>query len=69
MTENVRVRTSGFLQSICEDSKKTVIQGTLRHVPLLVGGLGEAHYHAVVPCEPGQIDGDGAKGVAENIED
>jgi hypothetical protein len=68
MTEHIRIRTAGLLQSIGEDRQQTLIQCTLWQVPLVVSGLGEADHGAVCPGEDGGGGSDRAEGeTAEDV--
>ena len=60
MSEQLRVRTPCFLQRVRKNRQ-------IREGSLLVDSLGDLHDDAVVPCELGGIDDDGAKRVAEDV--
>jgi hypothetical protein len=65
MTEHIRVRATGLLKCIRQDSEPSTVQSARRQVSLVVGGLGEPNSCGVVLGEDGGGYGDAAEGVAE----
>ena len=65
--EDIGVGAARFLQGVGQDRQQAAVQRAFRHVPLVVGGPGQADHGGVVPGQDGGIEGDRAEGVAEEV--
>jgi hypothetical protein len=64
------VTGTSFFESVGQDGKACVVQGSRRQRTLLVGGLGQLNHGAVVPRPVGRYEADWSKGEwAEDVAD
>jgi hypothetical protein len=69
MAQDVLVRASGFFKGVRQDRQPAVVEGACWQVPLVVGGLGQADHGGVMPGQDGGVEGDGAEGAADDLQD
>jgi hypothetical protein len=66
VSQDLLVRAAGFFQGVRKNGEAVWIEGAGRQLALVVGGLGEVANEAVVPAEPGGIEGSGTKRIPED---
>jgi len=66
MVEDFGVVATSVFKGISKDSETGSVQRARGQVPIIVGGLCERQHSR---CEPRRVEGDGAKGVAEDTAD
>jgi hypothetical protein len=66
MAQDVRVPATGIFKNCSQPGQPDVVECPGRQASLLIRRMGELDQAAALPGQPGRVEGDGVKGIAEN---